>query len=340
MSLRKPAAARFDGLDEVFERSRFDILDTAVARLGVFGAALELLGPIGIRVARQLADTDSAQKLSARIGRPQASLRRPEARSADRPDGVSFDLPPKALARWDVGVEAKAGDNVITILEPIGEDFFGGGVTAKRITAALRSIGDKPVTVQINSPGGDFFEGLAIYNALAQHPNEINVEVIGLAASAASFIAMAGDSIAIAKAGMMMIHNTQWVAIGDRHMMTDTADIMAKFDAVLAGIYTDRTGLDDKAVGKIMDAETWLTGPEAVDKGFATELMAVDPAKTDTKQKAFFAVDAAMARAGVPRAERRKLMKDLGTPGAVQDDPMPGAGDAVAEALKGVFTSL
>lgn len=245
-----------------------------------------------------------------------------------RPAGVDFDLPPQALAAWDSSIEARAADDVITILEPIGEDPFGGGVTAKRITAALRSIGEKPVTVQINSPGGHYFEGLAIYNALAQHPKEVTVEIIGIAASAASIIAMAGDTIGIAKAAMIMIHNTQWVAIGDRHMMTDTAAIMAKFDEVADQLYADRSGLDRKTIARMMDAETWLTGPEAVEKGFAHSILAAEPGKGGApKHTAVFAIDAAMAKAGIPRAERRKLIKELATPSAGQDDPTPGAGD-------------
>lgn len=256
------------------------------------------------------------------------SLCKPPLLNLARMPGVDFDLMPKALANWDVSVQAKADEATITILDVIGFDAWTGeGVTAKRITSALRSIGEKPVTVQINSPGGDFFEGLAIYNALAQHPEMVTVQILGMAASAASVIAMAGDRIEIAKAGFLMIHNTQWVAIGDRNMMRDTADIMEQFDTVAASLYADRSGMDAKAIGKMMDAETFMSGADAVAKGFATDLLGVEPEHDPSIKQSFaFRVDAAMARAGVPRAERRKLIKELGTPSAAHT-PKPGAGE-------------
>jgi ATP-dependent Clp protease protease subunit len=101
--------------------------------------------------------------------------------------------------RWSAeaaGVRGLAADdNVITMFDVIGEDFWsGGGVTAKKVAAQLRAIGDRPVEVQINSPGGDMFEGIAIYNVLREHPQPITVKVMGMAASAASILAMAGDA--------------------------------------------------------------------------------------------------------------------------------------------------
>lgn len=256
------------------------------------------------------------------------SLRKPPILNLARPAGIDFDLMPKALVNWDVSVQGRIDEATITILDVIGFDpWTGDGVTAKRVTAALRSIGEKPVTVQINSPGGDFFEGLAIYNALAQHPEVVTVQVLGMAASAASVIAMAGDRIEIAKAGFLMIHNTQWVAIGDRNMMRDTADIMEQFDTVAASLYADRSGMDAKAIGKLMDAETFMSGDVAVEKGFATALLGEEPEHDPAIKQSFaYRVDAALARQGVPRAERRKLIKELGTPSAAHH-PTPGAGD-------------
>jgi ATP-dependent Clp protease protease subunit len=84
------------------------------------------------------------------------------------------------------------------MFEDIGEDFWtGGGITAKKVSPQLRAIGDRPVEVQLNSPGGDMFEGIAIYNVLREHPQDITVKVMGMAASAASLIAMAGDTVEI-----------------------------------------------------------------------------------------------------------------------------------------------
>lgn len=141
---------------------------------------------------------------------------------------IDFEIAPRALEAWTPMAAAK-GEDVISILEPIGETYDGRGVTVNRISAALRSIGDKPVTVQINSPGGNFFDGLAIYNLFRAHSRMVTVQIVGIAASAASVIAMAGDEIQIARAGMLMVHNAQWLAMGDRHAMQEAASIFAGF---------------------------------------------------------------------------------------------------------------
>ncbi|HEC0958195.1 TPA: Clp protease ClpP, partial [Klebsiella pneumoniae] len=140
---------------------------------------------------------------------------------------AQFDMRPDALERWEPEVRAAGNDaNSISIYDSIGENWEGTGVTAKRISAALRAIGDKDVVVNINSPGGDFFEGVAIYNLLREHPGRVTVQVMGLAASAASVIAMAGDEILMGDGSFLMIHNAWAVAIGNRHDMADAAKLL------------------------------------------------------------------------------------------------------------------
>ncbi|QPC87409.1 Clp protease ClpP [Mesorhizobium sp. NBSH29] len=266
------------------------------------------------------------------------SLRKlPELRC---PDGLtgSIHLTEKA-ARMYRPVEAAASDgsDVITILDVIGYDWWTGeGVTAKRVSAALRQIGDKPVTVQINSPGGDFFEGVTIFNMLRAHPSRVTVQILGIAASAASVIAMAADEIQIAKLGFMMIHNTQWVAAGDRHVMNETGEIMAVFDQAAAEMYAERTGNKVDEIKEMLDAETWLAGQGAVDKGFAdtTADFDVEPAEVSNSTSALYRLEAALASGKpVPRSERRKLMKEIveGMPSAAFDPAKPGAGEAAVD---------
>src|SRR6185436_2438068 len=136
---------------------------------------------------------------------------------------------PQALERWapDLMAAAASEESTISVLDPIGVDpWTGEGVTAKRIAAALRSIGaDKDVVVNINSPGGDLFEGMAIYNLLREHQGKVTVKVLGVAASAASIVAMAGDEIQIARAGFLMIHNTWVIAMGNRNDLREIADM-------------------------------------------------------------------------------------------------------------------
>lgn len=256
----------------------------------------------------------------------------PELKRPDAPEGLDFTLHPKARAAFNKDVVAAARDNTtISILSEIGENWDGTGVTPNRISAALRSIGEKPVTVQINSPGGNFFDGLAIYNMLRAHPETVTVQVLGMAASAASIIAMAADEIQIAKAGLMMVHNTQWVAIGDQFVMAETAQTMAVFDDLLASLYADRTGRDAESMADLMRATTFMSGEDAVAQGFADSLLPADTVSIENKADtpAHRKVAAALSRANMPRSEIRALMKDIsqGMPSAALEDAMPGAGD-------------
>ena len=272
----------------------------------------------------------------------------PSATVSTRP-GLRTELSPMALDRWNPDVSAAAKDeenNTISILDAIGSDWFGEGVTAKRIAAALRSIGKKDVVVSINSPGGDYFEGLAIYNLLREHPAKVTVKVVGIAASAASVIAMAGDEIQIARAGFMMIHNTWVVAVGDRHSLRDVADWLEPFDETAIDIYAARTGLEPKAIGKMLDKETWIGGKEAVDQGFADEFLPNDEIDAKAKSSAegrtvaaSHKLDTLLARAGVKRSERRELLASLkgGTPGAA---PTGMSGAAVVGEVESLLQSL
>ncbi len=232
--------------------------------------------------------------------------------------GAQPDLRPAAVDRWNPGLSvSNEGDSErsISILDPIGASFFYEGVTAKRIAAALRNMGDGPVTVNVNSPGGDFFEGLAIYNLLREHDGPVTVKVLGIAASAASAIAMAGDDIQIARAGFFMIHNTQVMAGGDRNALREVADWLVPFDEALVDIYAVRTDQGRNALAKMLDKETWLGGAKAVEMGFANDLLPSDYVASstaddpDNKAKAAgVKADALLAKLGVSKAERRSMI--------------------------------
>jgi ATP-dependent Clp protease protease subunit len=250
----------------------------------------------------------------------------PQARQIDRPNGMEWDLSPRALEQWtpNLVAAAPATDNTISILDPIGQDpWTGEGVTAKRIAAALRTIGaDKDVVVNMNSPGGNWVEGNAIYNLLREHKGNVQMKVLGMAASAASLIAMAGDEILIARSAFLMIHN-MWVGVvGNRNDLRDVADVLEPFDASMADIYSARSGVDAKVVQKMMDKETFINGTGAVDQGFADALLPADDVKKDASAKqdqiAAYLLDMALAKAGMPRSERRALLQEFkaGTPSA------------------------
>lgn len=276
----------------------------------------------------------------------------PELKAFQRPDGLESLPNSDALARWDAGVRAAdeaASDTSISIYDVIGEDpWSGGGTTAKRIAAALRSIGQKDVVVNINSPGGDLFEGIAIYNLLRAHEKKVTVRVMGIAASAASVIMMAGDEIQIARAGFVMIHNCWVLAVGNRHDMREIADWLEPFDGAMADVYSARSGRTAKEIAKLMDEETWIGGKDAVDKGFADDFLPADQVKDDPGARAEVKdilavrrVDALLAKQGIPRSERRGLIAGVksGTPGAAEP-AMPGAGGLSAADVQRAIATL
>ena len=144
-------------------------------------------------------------------------------------------------------------------------------VSSGKVMEALAAVPDaQSIEVYINSPGGDVFEAHAIYNALKEHPAPVNVHVRGLAASAASVIAMAGDTITMGQGAFIMIHNAWTIAMGNAGQLRDQAVLLDKIDGAMSGIYSARTGGDEKQIRKQMAAETWLTADEAVAGGFAT----------------------------------------------------------------------
>jgi ATP-dependent Clp protease protease subunit len=250
---------------------------------------------------------------------------------ADR--SVSAFTQPSVLERWGedaAGIRAVAiGDNVITMFDVIGEDFWsGGGITAKSVSAQLRAIGDRPVEVQINSPGGDMFEGFAIYNVLREHPQAITVKIMGMAASAASIVAMAGDQIEIGVSSFVMIHNCEVIAIGNRHDMQETAAWMEPFDAAMRDVYAARTGQKPDDVAKWMDAETYMSGSVAIERGFADALLPADQMTVDKNAKAsdrkvndLRAMEQTLLASGLSRSQARaRINKIKGTPGAASED--------------------
>lgn len=235
------------------------------------------------------------------------------------PEGRPFareklDLPAAAMERWNGGIRAaREGDNSISIFDVIGADYWGEGVTASRIAGALRSLGGADVTVNINSPGGDMFEGLAIYNLLREYDGKVTVKVLGLAASAASIIAMAGDDVQIGRGAFLMIHNCWVYAMGNRHDLAQIATDMEPFDKAMSDIYQARSGLDADTVDAMMDGETYIGGSEAVEKGFADSLLSADEIADDddSPAAALRKIDALLAKTSTPRSERRKLLKAL-----------------------------
>ncbi|MGF7152502.1 head maturation protease, ClpP-related [Novosphingobium gossypii] len=281
------------------------------------------------------------------------AMARPGALPVPADRKISALTMPSVLDRWSedaAGLRALAqGDATITMFDVIGEDFWsGGGITAKSVASQLRAIGDRPVEVQVNSPGGDMFEGIAIYNVLREHAQPVTIKVMGMAASAASIVAMAGDRVEIGAASFLMIHNCWVMAIGNRHDMAETSEWLAPFDQAMAEVYAARSGRSAAECAKWMDAESYMSGSVAIERGFADALLPADQVKVDDDAKAreqsankLRSMELTLVSAGMSRSQARARINEIkGTPGAAPDDGTPGAaGDQTAD-IQADLTSL
>ena len=168
---------------------------------------------------------------------------------------------PKSFA-----IKAEDGSTRIELFDVI-DDYYG--VSASDFTSALNSISDPEISLHINSPGGDVFTARAMVAAIAAHPSNITAYVDGLAASAASYVAMACDKVVMQEGAMMMIHNAWSFAMGNAAEMRATADLLEKIDGTIVSDYMRKTGMPADEIKTMMAAETWLDAAEAVAMGFA-----------------------------------------------------------------------
>ena len=170
-------------------------------------------------------------------------------------------------------IKAKSKSAEIWLYEEIGESFFGG-VSASQFSKDLKKVGDvSEITLRINSPGGDVFDGLTMYNILKRHPAKVTVTIDGLAASIASIVAMAGDEIHIASNAMMMIHKAWTVTIGDDIDHGKAKDLLQKTNTQLVKTYKTKASIDEFKIEALMAEETWMSSEEALEYGFVTSVV-------------------------------------------------------------------
>lgn len=172
--------------------------------------------------------------------------------------------------------QMKATNNVAQIDifgDIVSEKWFDEETSATSFRDALKELGDvSTINLSINSGGGSVFDGIAIYNMLKSHKATVNVYVEGLAASIASVIAMAGDTITMRSGSMMMVHMPWTLSQGNAEEMRKTADTLEKTGDSIVDIYSERTGIPSVDIRNIMNDETWLSAEEAVEQGWATKL--------------------------------------------------------------------
>jgi ATP-dependent Clp endopeptidase proteolytic subunit ClpP len=157
----------------------------------------------------------------------------------------------------------------VWIYEQIGADFWGEGLTAKQFVEDIGALDVDHIALHINSPGGSVFDGQAIFNAIERHPASVTSYVDGLAASIASVVALAGDTVEMATNALFMVHDPYGVAMGTSSDMVQMAGVLDKVAATIVGIYAAKTGADPEQIAADMAAETWYTAAEALAAGYA-----------------------------------------------------------------------
>ena len=168
------------------------------------------------------------------------------------------------------------------------ETWFGDEVTPGLFREELQSC-EGDITVWINSPGGDVFAAAQIYNMLMEYPGNVDVRIDGIAASAASVIAMAGNKVSMSPVAMMMIHNPMTVAMGDKKVMQQAIDMLDEIKESIINAYELKTGQSRTKIAHMMDAETWFNAKKAVELGFADDILyAGDSDKKDVPEAVLF----------------------------------------------------
>ena len=212
-------------------------------------------------------------------------------------------------------IKAKANDTAeISIYDEIGY----WGITAKSFSKDLKALGNnlKQINLHIHSPGGDVFDGIAIYNLLKNHPANVTVYIDGLAASMASVIAMAGNEVIMPENAMIMIHKPWGIQGGDAEDMRKYADLLDKVENTLIPAYANKTRKTPEELAEMLSAETWLNGKECVEQGFADKLAEPLVAMASIKSRKLEDFE------NMPKAIKDMLFKPQGNAGA---NPAPQA---------------
>ncbi|RWM02108.1 MAG: Clp protease ClpP [Mesorhizobium sp.] len=254
----------------------------------------------------------------------QMSLRNlPEIQAFQKPAWLNFEAPDQNVEAFDPAIVAagETDDAVISIYGQIGLDpITGTDNSERRITAALRSIGKRDVTVNINSPGGNFFSGLAIYNVLRAHPAKVTVNVLSMAGSAASVIAMAGDKVLMADGSFIMVHNASGVVIGNKFDAKDAADLLGQVDDSMAEIYAGHAGVEKTIAAGWMDSRrgdgTMFNAASAIEKGLADGKLAAGAVKVKAElarsvPRERIAENALMAATNMSAQEAKAFIAEL-----------------------------
>lgn len=155
----------------------------------------------------------------------------------------------------------------------IAESFWGDTISAKEVTEYLADLDVENIDVYINSNGGVVDTAIAINNALRRHKAKVTVNIDGIAASAATLITCAGDTVRMPKNALFMIHNPSTIAMGDSEEMRKQADVLEKYKNSITETYLQKVNIDKEKLSELMDSESWLSAEEALKYGFIDEII-------------------------------------------------------------------
>ena len=201
------------------------------------------------------------------------------------------------------------------------ECWFSDEVTPAAFKADLTS-GSGPITVWINSPGGDCVAAAQIYNMLMDYPHDVTVKIDGIAASAASVIAMAGTRVLMSPTSLLMIHNPLTVAMGDSEEMRKAIQLLGEVKESIVNAYEIKTGLSRTKLSNLMDAETWMNANKALELGFCDEIMFQSASHAEPAENSFV-----FSRRAVTNSLLDKLRAKVPKPPATPEQPRTKASD-------------
>ena len=196
---------------------------------------------------------------------------------------------PKKFWNWlDVRDEAETPEERVLEIngEIASESWFDDDVTPKLFKDELLS-GNGPITIWLNSPGGDCIAASQIYSMLMDYAREVTIKIDGIAASAASVIAMAGTKVLMAPTALMMIHNPMTMAWGDKSEMTKAIEMLDEVKESIVNAYEIKTGMSRAKISHLMDSETWMNANKAIELGFADDILEDKKKKCAADETAF-----------------------------------------------------
>ncbi len=235
-----------------------------------------------------------------------------------------------------ITAEDKGARAVVRIFAEIGDSFFGESVSAADFVAQVTALDVDEIDLHINSPGGEVYDAIAIANTIKQHKAKVIVTVDGIAASAASFVAIAGDELIMAPNSELMLHDAWGVSVGNAE---DLRSLAARLDSIsdnMASMYAAKAGGDLADWREVMQAETWYSAQEAVTAGLADRVL---PNKESTKPAAKFDLGI-FAHAGRAQAPPPSLIARTPEPPAEPDSTTPPLPTRKAPIMSDLTTGL